>query len=83
VEAKICEELDAMGLLATPARPSPRPLRYEDLAELAYLGCVIKVPPRVPCAADSQDNFLVIGQHVLGPRQGLRNCTPRALENEP
>jgi hypothetical protein len=46
VEAKICEELDALGLLATVNRPSPRPLRYEDLAEMTYLSCVVKVRRR-------------------------------------
>ena len=42
-EAKVAAELDALGLLATPARPRPRPLEYEDLAQLRYLACVIKV----------------------------------------
>lgn len=42
-EARLCDELDALGLLATLGRPSPRPLVYEDLAKLTWLGCIIKV----------------------------------------
>jgi len=43
VEAKIVEELAAAGLLATPQQPRPRPLAYDDLAGLTYLGAAIKV----------------------------------------
>lgn len=50
VEAKIAAELDGLGLLATPQRPHPRALAYEDLARLQYLSWVIKVPPH-PCVA--------------------------------
>ena len=38
------EELDAAGLLATPARPAPRQIGFEDIVRLTYLRCVIKVP---------------------------------------
>lgn len=38
VEAKIVEELTAGGLLATPQQLRPRPLAYDDLAGLTYLG---------------------------------------------
>jgi hypothetical protein len=50
VAARLAAELDAAGLLVTPARPRPRPLRFADLAALAYLQAVIKVP-RAPCRA--------------------------------
>ena len=43
VEAKITEELASLGLLATPERPKPRPLEWEDLSKLVYLNAVIKV----------------------------------------
>lgn len=43
VEAKICAELDEHGLLATPSRPNPRKVTYEDLSKLSYLDMVIKV----------------------------------------
>ena len=36
-------ELDDLELLATPERPSPRPLEYGDLPKLVYLQAVIKV----------------------------------------
>ena len=42
-EAKVAAELDAAGLLVTPARPAPRPLEYADLSKLQYLGWAIKV----------------------------------------
>ena len=42
VEAKIVAELDAAGLLATPARPEPRRLEWADLNKLVYLQAFIK-----------------------------------------
>ena len=42
VEAKIVAELDAAGLLASPARPNPRAIEYGDLAKLVYLQAFIK-----------------------------------------
>lgn len=43
VEAKICQELDQLGLLATAGRPKPRQVAYDDLAKLNYLDMAIKV----------------------------------------
>ena len=43
VERKVVEELDQLGLLATPERPIPRSLEFADLSRLTYLNCVIKV----------------------------------------
>ena len=43
VEARLAAELDAAGLLVTPARPQPRPLAHADLSRLVYLNCVLKV----------------------------------------
>lgn len=40
---QVCAELAAHGLLGTPERPEPRPLAYEDLSRLRYLGMVLKV----------------------------------------
>ena len=37
------EELRALGLLATPEQPAPRPIQWEDVAKLTYLNNVIKV----------------------------------------
>lgn len=42
VEAKIVAELDAAGLLATPARPEPRRLEWADLNKLVYMQAFIK-----------------------------------------
>ena len=42
IEAKIVEELDRLGLLATESRPQPRELQYEDLSKLTYINLVIK-----------------------------------------
>ena len=43
VEAKIVEELKSLDLLATPMRPQPRPIQWEDVPKLTYLNAVIKV----------------------------------------
>lgn len=43
MEAKICAELDAIGLLATPERVSPRPMELNDLNKLPYFVNVCKV----------------------------------------
>jgi len=43
IEAKVVEELDRLGLLATKERPQPREVKYEDLSKLTYLNLVIKV----------------------------------------
>ncbi|KAK9832710.1 hypothetical protein WJX81_002799 [Elliptochloris bilobata] len=42
VAAKLAKELEAAGLLVTPARPCPRALEFADLAQLPYLQAVIK-----------------------------------------
>lgn len=48
VERKVLAELDAHGLLVTPARPNPRSLEWDDLGKLTYTNNCIKVeiPPR-------------------------------------
>lgn len=46
IEARIVEELERLGLLATPDKPQPRALQYEDLSKLTYLNLVIKVRHR-------------------------------------
>lgn len=43
VEQRICEELDALGLLVSPSQPQPRQFEHADLGKLTYLSCVIKV----------------------------------------
>eukprot|EP00208_Stichococcus_sp_RCC1054_P002339 CAMPEP_0206139828 /NCGR_PEP_ID=MMETSP1473-20131121/7467_1 /ASSEMBLY_ACC=CAM_ASM_001109 /TAXON_ID=1461547 /ORGANISM="Stichococcus sp, Strain RCC1054" /LENGTH=576 /DNA_ID=CAMNT_0053533745 /DNA_START=97 /DNA_END=1827 /DNA_ORIENTATION=+ len=42
VERKVVEELGALGLVASPESPTPRTLRFDDLAQLPYLTAVIK-----------------------------------------
>ena len=42
VQRKVAHELDALGLLATPANPHPRQLDYEDISKLVYLNNCIK-----------------------------------------
>ena len=49
IEAKIVQELDSLGLLATSSNPQPRELQHEDLSKLTYLNMVIKVCG--PCAS--------------------------------
>lgn len=40
--AKLEAELDAAGLLVTPARPHPRPFTFPDISKLPYLDAVLK-----------------------------------------
>ena len=47
VEAKICTELDQLGLLKTGDRPNPRQVMYDDLGKLTYLDMAIKVSRRL------------------------------------
>lgn len=47
VEAKLIEELQEQGLLATPEQPHPRPLRYEDINRLPYLSMVVREAQRL------------------------------------
>ena len=43
VEQKIAAELDSLGLLATADQPQPRPVAFDDIGKLTYLGNVVKV----------------------------------------
>ena len=45
------QELQSLGLAASPKNPHPRQLTYADLAELAYLQAVVKVPSQDLCAS--------------------------------
>ena len=45
VNVKLEAELDAAGLLVTPARPRPRPFAFADISKLRYMDCVLKVHP--------------------------------------
>ena len=42
VQRRVAEELDARGLLATPANPVPRRPQHADLAALPYLDAVLR-----------------------------------------
>ncbi len=42
VQRKVADELDALGLLATPANSHTRQLEYEDVSKLVYLNNCIK-----------------------------------------
>ena len=53
VEAKVCAELEAHGLLASPDTPTPRAVAFEDLSGLVYLGAAIKVLLYRKCASMS------------------------------
>ncbi len=44
-------ELDELGLLASPARPEPRPLAWGDLGALRYLNACIHEALRLMPAA--------------------------------
>ena len=50
VEAKVAAELDAAGLLATPACPEPPVMTAASIPKLPYLQAVIKVCLLAPAA---------------------------------
>lgn len=53
-------ELDSLGLLATPAKPVPRPIEYADLANLTYTYNAIKVqPPSSSQSAERQPLVII------------------------
>lgn len=51
MEARVAAELDELGLLASPARPEPRPLAWGDLGALRYLNACIHEALRLMPAA--------------------------------
>lgn len=51
-ERRVLAELDALGLLVTPARPQPRQLEYEDVGKLSYLNNCIKASHSAEAGAD-------------------------------
>lgn len=70
VERKLCAELAAHGLLATPDNPTPRPLTYADLNALTYLSWVCKEAMRCKPVASSGTTRrvkrdLVVGGHLV------------------
>jgi len=49
--ARLESELDAAGLLVTPARPAPRAFAYADISKLPWLDACVKARARRPPAA--------------------------------
>ncbi len=47
VQDKIAEELDSLGLLATPERPNPREVTLDDLKAMPYLSAAAKEAMRM------------------------------------
>jgi fatty acid synthase len=47
VQEKIAEELDSLGLLATPERPTPREVTLDDLKAMPYLSAAAKEAMRM------------------------------------
>ncbi len=47
IQERIAEELDSLGLLATPARPNPRPVELDDIRKLKYLTACTKEAMRM------------------------------------
>ncbi|GAB4815788.1 hypothetical protein N2152v2_002834 [Parachlorella kessleri] len=53
-EARVCQELEEHGLLATPANPAPRLVEYEDLSKLAFLSACVRESMRLlPVTAEA------------------------------
>ena len=42
VQRRVADELDALGLLASPANPAPRRPQHADLANMPYLDAVLR-----------------------------------------
>jgi fatty acid synthase len=47
VEAKVVAELEQQGFLASPPRPQPRTLEYDDIPKLPYLAAVVNETMRI------------------------------------
>ncbi|GAB4815786.1 hypothetical protein N2152v2_002832 [Parachlorella kessleri] len=53
-EARVCQELEEYGLLASPANPTPRLVEYEDLSKLVFLSACVKESMRMlPVTAEA------------------------------
>ncbi|KDD73489.1 cytochrome P450, partial [Helicosporidium sp. ATCC 50920] len=70
VEARICEELASLGLLATAAKPIPRAVEWEDLGKLKYLNAVVKetmrlLPVSAEVGAMDCDRDVVLAGHRI------------------
>lgn len=72
----IAEELDSLGLLATPQRPQPRPIECDDIPKLVYLTAVIKVwdePSRMQSPMGTCCSIDILVSHVLS----CAGCRPK------
>ena len=88
VMAKLEAELDAAGLLVTPARPRPCPLAFADISKLRYMDCVLKArlltarPRLAPtCRAIACDRWGVLASMLCTEdNRGVEGCFVLCVE---
>ena len=66
LQAKLAQELDEAGLLASPSRPEPRPLTHADLTALPYMDAVIKESMRLWPVASTGTGRVATEDTALG-----------------
>mmetsp|Transcript_30318 Transcript_30318/g.67212 ORF Transcript_30318/g.67212 Transcript_30318/m.67212 type:complete len:507 (+) Transcript_30318:261-1781(+) len=85
VMSKVEAELEGLGLLAGPGRPSPRELVWEDVSRLTYLAAVIKEGLRIMPPAgvvgfrQTHRDIKICGYDV--PAGTIVNFSPYAMDN--
>eukprot|EP00884_Botryococcus_braunii_P001263 jgi/Botrbrau1/11137/Bobra.331_1s0007.1 len=75
VEAKLVDELAALGLLASSGNPKPRQVEWEDLPKLVYLEAVIKEALRFYTVAGIGTTREACANIVLGGRYNIPKGT--------
>jgi cytochrome P450 len=63
VEAKVVAELEQQGFLASPPRPQPRTLEYDDIPKLPYLAAVVNETMRILPVCPSRVVKQIVTQH--------------------
>ncbi|GAB4815787.1 hypothetical protein N2152v2_002833 [Parachlorella kessleri] len=86
-EARVCQELEEHGLLATPSNPTPRLVEYENLSHLVFLSACVKesmrlLPTSAEAAARSFPHGVRLGGYEI-PANTWLWCYVFAVQRNP